>query len=89
MRRRDEEYPRKGKGSMDDLLTVGDAARVLDVTPRYVQDLADRDRLPVMRTARGLRLFRRADVEKLAAERAKRPKRRGSLVSPVGETVTA
>lgn len=57
---------------MDDLLTVGDAARVLDVTPRYVQDLANRDRLPVMRTARGLRLFHREDVEHLAAERAAR-----------------
>jgi excisionase family DNA binding protein len=60
---------------MDDLLTVGDASRVLDLTPRYIQDLADKGRLPVLRTARGLRLFKRADVEQLAAERTARAER--------------
>jgi len=66
----------KGASVMDDLLTVGDAARVLDLTPRYVQDLADHGRLPVLRTVRGTRLFKRSDVDRLEAERAvKRPQK--------------
>lgn len=62
---------------MDDLLTVGDASRMLDLTSRYVQDLADQGHLPVMRTARGLRLFKRSDVERLAAERTAKADREG------------
>jgi excisionase family DNA binding protein len=82
---------RKGFCIMDDLLTVGDASRVLDLTPRYIQDLADKGRLPVMRTARGLRLFRRADVERLAVERtarAERDSRKEGLAAPVEAVAT-
>ncbi len=60
---------------MDDLLTTGDTARILDLTPRYVQDLECKGKLPAMRTARGMRLFKRSDVERLAAERAAQGKR--------------
>ncbi len=63
---------------MDDLLTVGDAARVLDLTSRSVQDLENRGRLPAIRTARGLRLFKRSDVDQLAEERAAKRRRRES-----------
>jgi len=66
---------------MEDLLTVGDAARLLDLTPRYVQDLANQGRLAVMRTASGLRLFTRADVERLAVERELQGKRRRAVES--------
>jgi predicted site-specific integrase-resolvase len=47
-------------------LEPADAAKVLDRTPATVRDYADSGRLPVAaRTVRGLRLFRREDVEKL------------------------
>jgi DNA-binding transcriptional MerR regulator len=47
-------------------LEPADAARVLDRTPATIRDYADSGRLPVAaRTVRGLRLFRREDVEKL------------------------
>jgi len=54
-------------------LTVGDAAKVLRVTPASVRLIAQRgDLTPAAETERGVRLFRREDVEALARERAKR-----------------
>jgi DNA-binding transcriptional MerR regulator len=41
-----------------------------------VRHLADNDTLPALRTTSGRRLFRRADVEALAARRALMPGRR-------------
>ncbi len=66
---------------MDDLLTAGDAARILDLTPRYVQDLEGAGKLPAIRTAGGIRIFMREDVERLATERAAQGKRRRDVES--------
>ena len=55
----------------NDLLTAGDVTREADgtVNPQTVRHWADTGRLPVMRTAGGVRLFRRRDVEKVLADR--------------------
>lgn len=54
---------------MDGLLTPADAARLLGVVPATVRQMALSGRLPALRTESGMRLFRREDVERLAAER--------------------
>lgn len=54
----------------DDLMTAVDADRILGVSVDMVRLLARDGRLPFMSTVRGVRLFRRADVEHLAQERA-------------------
>ena len=54
----------------DDLMTPSDAARVLGLSADSVRVLSDSGRLPAMRTISGRRLFRRSDVDRLAAERA-------------------
>lgn len=55
------------------LLTPGDAALVLRVTPATVRLMAKRGELkPAATTEHGNRLFRRADVEALARKRAAR-----------------
>ncbi len=57
---------------MDGLLTPADAAKILGLVPASVRLLADTGQLPTVRTARGMRLFRREDVDRLAAVRAAR-----------------
>jgi hypothetical protein len=58
----------------EELLSPADAATVLSLSADMVRLLARGGRLPVAaRSTRGVRLFRRADVEELAAERAGRP----------------
>ncbi len=52
-----------------ELLSVGDAAAILGLSPDMVRVLHRQGRLPAFRTPRGLRLFLRADVERLARER--------------------
>ena len=54
----------------DDLMTPSDAARVLGLSADSVRILSDSGRLPALRTVSGRRLFRRGDVDRLAAERA-------------------
>lgn len=61
-----------------DLMTTGEAARVLGLSPDMVRLLERNGRLPAQRTANGLRLFRRVDVEGLAAARARSARRDGS-----------
>jgi excisionase family DNA binding protein len=56
-------------------LLTSEAARILEVTPETIRAWELSGRLPAMRTARGVRLFDRADVERLARER-----REGSAV---------
>jgi len=51
-------------------MTPSDAARVLGLSADSVGVLSDSGRLPAMRTVSGRRLFRRSDVDRLAAERA-------------------
>jgi excisionase family DNA binding protein len=52
-----------------DLLSVGDAAAILRLSPDMVRVLHRKGRLPAFRTPRGMRLFLRSDVERLARER--------------------
>ena len=52
-----------------ELLSCADVGRVLKVGPQRVRQLERTGRLPAIRTAGGWRLFRREDVERLAAER--------------------
>ena len=60
----------------DDLMTAVDAARILGLSVDMVRRLAKDGRLPFLSTIRGVRLFRRANVEKLADQRAIRNGRR-------------
>jgi excisionase family DNA binding protein len=52
-----------------ELLSVGDAATILGISPDMVRVLHRQGRIQAFRTPRGMRLFRRADVERLARER--------------------
>ena len=54
---------------MEQLLGVADAARILGVVPATVRQMERDGRLPAMRTAGGVRVFRLADVQRLGAER--------------------
>ncbi len=49
-----------------EILTIGEAARVLGIAVETARIWADDGRLPAFRTARGMRLCRREDVEQLA-----------------------
>src|SRR5579872_6401291 len=63
-----------------DLLTPADAARILGLSVDMVRILATNGQLPTAaKTARGARLFRRDDVEELAATRAGRIVRHHSV----------
>jgi excisionase family DNA binding protein len=65
----------------DQVLTSGEAARLLEVDPATVRNYARSGRLPtIFRTGRGLHLFERAAVERLARERdqARDDARRGA-----------
>jgi excisionase family DNA binding protein len=55
-----------------ELLLVGDAAVILGLSPDMVRVLHRQGQLPAFRTPRGLRLFRRSDVERLAKKRGAR-----------------
>ena len=58
-------------------LTAGEAGRLLGLGPQRVRDLCDAEILPSERTASGMRLILRRDVERLVAsrEREQRAKR--------------
>lgn len=49
---------------------AAEAARILGVTTSTVRLMESRGELPATRTGDGVRIFDRADVERLAAERA-------------------
>jgi excisionase family DNA binding protein len=53
----------------DQLLTLGPAARLLELSQEATRRLVDAGTLPATRTSTGMRLVRRADVERLAAAR--------------------
>lgn len=76
---------------MDPLLTTAGAARALGVVRSTVRAMVWSGRLPLAATTEhGHYLFRRADVERLASERAKQPRRRGALAAmPVPEAVSS
>jgi excisionase family DNA binding protein len=48
---------------------AAEAARILSVTPATVRLMESRGELRATRTASGVRIFDRADVERLAAKR--------------------
>ncbi len=54
----------------DQILTAIDAARILGLSTDMVRVLTQKGQLPSTRAANGYHLFRRADVEHLARERA-------------------
>jgi excisionase family DNA binding protein len=60
---------------MSDFLTKADAAKLLGITPAAVALLERKGHLSAVRTAGGGRLFQRAAVERLAAERAEQRRR--------------
>lgn len=53
-------------------LLLSDAADILGLAERSVRSLEAAGILHAQRTPRGLRIFRRGDVERVAAERAAR-----------------
>jgi excisionase family DNA binding protein len=53
-------------------LTTSAVARILQVADGTVRQMARRGELPSVSTEGGVRLFNRAEVERLAVERAKR-----------------
>jgi excisionase family DNA binding protein len=55
----------------DDLMSPSDAARVLGISVDQVRQLSDQGRLATLRTVGGRRLFRRSDVDQLAAKRSR------------------
>ncbi len=57
-----------GTTRIDFILTT-EAAHVLGVSPETVRAWERLGRLPALKTARGVRLFDRLDVERLACER--------------------
>jgi excisionase family DNA binding protein len=59
-------------GPPDQWITTRDAAFLLRLSQEAVRRLEDTGVLPATRTPTGLRIFRRADVEQLAQQRADR-----------------
>jgi excisionase family DNA binding protein len=55
----------------NDLMTASDAARIIGVSVDMVRLLARGGKLAFLSTIRGVRLFRRADVDALALRRAR------------------
>jgi excisionase family DNA binding protein len=53
----------------NDLMTVADAGKILGLSADMVRLLERSGRLCALRTTRGVRLFRRADVDRLAQDR--------------------
>lgn len=53
-----------------EILTIGETARELNIAVETARDWVANGRLPVLRTSRGMRLFRREDVERVKADRA-------------------
>jgi len=54
----------------DQLLMTGDAAKICDVAPDTIRWWNRAGKLPeAHRTARGVRLYRRAEIERIARER--------------------
>jgi excisionase family DNA binding protein len=59
---------------MEDIfLTVTEAAQILKRSGESVRNYERRGILPASKTARGIRLFRRSDVEALAEKQQKEP----------------
>jgi len=59
----------------DELLSPYDASKIADVSSQTVRSWADQGKLSVIRTAGGMRLFKRSEVEALVVERKKDKKK--------------
>jgi len=59
---------KQGDGSMNDYLSTGDTAKLLDRSIASVFHYEKSGRLKAIRTQGGIRLFLRSDVERLAKE---------------------
>jgi excisionase family DNA binding protein len=72
---RSEEVPESaGVSSLDDWLSLGEAARILGVTPNTLRRWTDRGHLPTFTTPGGHRRFPRAAIESLLpSPRSRRP----------------
>ena len=57
---------------MNEILTVGDVARVFGISPQAVRAWNRLGKLSGLRTASGMRLFLRADVERARHDRDQR-----------------
>ena len=55
--------------SQDEFLGPYDASKIAQVSPQTVRTWADQGKLNVIRTAGGMRLFKRSEVEALAQKR--------------------
>lgn len=55
----------------EDLMHSSEAGRILGLSSEMVRKLANQKRLPAQRTTSGVRMYRRADVERLRIEREK------------------
>jgi len=55
---------------MRELMTTGDAAKSIGLTPQAIRDAADRGRIKIaMKTIGGVRLFEKSEIERFAAGR--------------------
>jgi excisionase family DNA binding protein len=59
---------------MAEILTVSEAARLLNVSGQTVREWADAGKLPVRRTAAGQRIFNREDIDRFRPARLQRTK---------------
>ena len=57
---------------MEHPILLGETARILEVSQETVRRFEADGRLRAVRTSRGVRVFERSDVERLARERAER-----------------
>jgi len=60
---------------MSDLLSVSEAARILDVAASTIRNYEREGKLPARKTEGGVRLFERETIETFAAGRGKRSRR--------------
>jgi excisionase family DNA binding protein len=61
--------------------TTGDVAKLVGVSSEFIRKLARAGKIAYMCTARGQRIFRGEDVERLAAEREQRRKTKATITS--------
>ena len=67
----------------EELLTTGDAARLIGLSPESIRRLSNEGKLTAIRTRTGQRLFRKSDLEALVRKRASMPYRFGRPQKPV------
>lgn len=65
-----------GSQMRPELLTVGEAATVLKITPAGVRWLIDTGRLKAVRTAKGMRLVRSGDLHRFSRQKLANSKNR-------------